>query len=206
MLAVLAESRVADAVMAMSIPPDDAASAVVSTSADATIVELRSEANDEVTRLTGERRLIARSDRPPAPRPPRTPIVCRITARRTGLDGLFLIFQLSMDRRGRQVHAETLTIRLPGLQPSSAVTERITAMRERVLRLEDVAGVRFGVRDAAMAVVNDSPARRLVQPGLFDRRIRRDAAPHPFSTRKDDSLRVDVRLLGAIHIINRSRR
>ncbi len=208
LLAVLAESRVADAVMAMAIPPEGVECAVIPAPADATVTVLRSEADDEVRRLTHERRLVARSHRPSARCQPREPIVCRMTVRRAALDGLFLIFRLSMETRGRRIHGETLTVQLSGLQPWSVVAERITAIHDRVSRLDGLVRARLDVRESAMVNLNDSAARRLVQPGLFDRRTRRhQGAPQIVNgPQKHDSLRVDTRLLAVIHVINRSSR
>jgi superfamily II DNA or RNA helicase len=207
MLAVLAESRVADAVMTMAMPPDAGESATIVAAADAVSTDFSPEADDEVKRLTHERRLIARSERPSRRFQQREPVVSRVVVRRNALAGLFLVFRVCVERGGRQVHSETVTLGWPGPQPISVLNECTTSIRDRVLRLARVAGTRWAVRDAAIAAVNDPAARRLVQPGLFDRRPRRQHASPIVTVRapEDDSLRVTTRLLAALHAINRPR-
>jgi superfamily II DNA or RNA helicase len=213
LLAVLAESRVADAVMAMTIPAIVAERASALAPSDAIAVDFRTEAEDEVRRLTEELGLIARSERRFARHQRREPIVSRILTRQTRLAGLFLIFRLLVERCGRRIHGETVTVQVPGLQALSVIDDRIASMRDRVSRLDGVARARSSVRDAAIAAVHESAARRLVQPGLFERRTRRNQdAPRPpdaplivgGAPDEDDRLRVESTLLAVLHVIRRS--
>jgi superfamily II DNA or RNA helicase len=205
MLAVLAESRVADAVMTMTTAAvaDERATSLMPS--DAIMVDFGQEAEEEARRLIHERMLIARSDRPFAPQR-REPIVSRIVARHGRLDGLFLIFRLVIERHARRIHGETITVEVPGLQPCVVLSDRITSIGERVSRLDSVARARSNIRELAVAAVHQSAARRLVQPGLFERRPRRvpDAPLSVGGKDDDDSLSIEFRLCAVLHAINRS--
>jgi superfamily II DNA or RNA helicase len=207
LLAVLAESRVADAVMTTATLPDAVESATVPAASDAVSMDFASEAEDERRRLAHERRLIARSERPSPRYQQREPVVSRVVARRSSLNGLFLIFRLCVERGGRRIHSEAVTIRWPGPHSISLINEWTASMRDRVLRLDDEARRRLSVRNAAIAAVTDSAARHLAQPGLFDRRPRRLENARCIETvipAGDDSLRVTASLFAALHAINRS--
>src|SRR6185295_10355468 len=102
--------------MAMTIPIVGEERAPSLTPSDAIAIDLKDEAEEEIRRLTHERLLIARSERPVARRQRREPIVPRRVTRHSRLDGLFLIFRFVMERHGRPIHGETVTVEVPGLE------------------------------------------------------------------------------------------
>jgi hypothetical protein len=71
-----------------------------------------------------------------------------------------------------------------------------------------VARARSNIRELAGAAVHQSAARRLVQPGLFERRPRRlpDAPLSVGGKDDDDSLSIEFRLCAVLHATNRSSR
>jgi superfamily II DNA or RNA helicase len=141
MLQAVTESRVAEAVMAGSLPVDRRPVPKADT-ADAYSNALRLEAEEECARLTGLRALIERSDRAGnrigTDRPVATTVIRKgmnNTCRSRPTDALIAVYAIALeDEDGRQVHAETVTVGIA----SNRMPSRCTAADVRALAADYV--------------------------------------------------------------------
>jgi superfamily II DNA or RNA helicase len=204
MLQAVTESRVAEAVMAGSLPIDRPPAPEVDTS-EAYSKAFRLEAEEECARLTQLRALIARSDRGRTRMRTIAPVATSVIRKRTfstsgssATNALIAVYAIALeDEDGRQVHAETVTVRVPSdlcvpprrtsagvralaadyVRPTSgelaALLDRVAAkVIERTSAEVDRVRSHLRQRRLAIAAERRSEARELVQAQLFGRRPR----------------------------------
>ena len=198
--ASLTESRVAEIVIGGAVhPPAEATTPVDGHTAATATLQLREEAEEEVGRLSA-RRAHLRARTVPEPARITRPMVSFIVRRRPGSDPeLILIYLIAlMSPAGLRVHTEVLALSLafvkgdparvvrrrlrrlvqPFLSPAHPVVFRAIAraVGDALEKASPVHGrVEESIRNRRMLMerMGAAAARRLVQPGLFERR-----APH----------------------------
>ncbi len=197
MLDVLTESHVARLIMS-------AAPTVVSGPSEAAAVSetrMRQEAVVEAARLERHRGLIARSETPSARGRRQGPFVTSLREAGSVPRGLVLLYVVTLSAPdGERIHAEIVVlhidlqgetafratpaglrtiVRLASPPVNARLAARLAAITARTLEpiaaRARAAGLNLARREQALAGILASAARRIVQPGLFDRRSIRDA-------------------------------
>jgi hypothetical protein len=235
LLDALTESRVADAVMSGILPDlQRSGSASRTSSDDAFGMDLRVESEQEVRRLERERAFIARSRRGLSSRG--GAVVSRLRRVATHTDeGLILVYAVALESNvGRRVHAQPVIVQVllqrvaiqtvnelralarlfavpPDTHLSALLHDTARQAVEEATQLELRKRACVSLRVQAMARDCAAAARRLVQPGLFDRRALRERERRRASSEQTESflddtpLRTEISLVAALHLPSRAR-